>query len=245
MKKLLLLGLLRGQELHGYGLVEYLNSHATGGAGIGKSNAYRLLRMMEKEGLITSRAERDGRRPERHVYEITAAGEAYFQDQLVNSLAEDATAEQPGVAVLNYLPEVDPATAARQLKKRRDQVALRHAGLGGGSGRSPGSASCARSEPAADRGGARVAGSEAGRTPAAGERMNLPSESKDAGAKFPAKLGRHAKWLLPVGILAGAYAIAVVIRNAGPQPEVINPGAPVHGRQGRVCPAGGRATHGG
>ena len=43
MKKLMLLGLLRSQKLHGYGLVEYLNNHATGGAAIGKSNAYRLL----------------------------------------------------------------------------------------------------------------------------------------------------------------------------------------------------------
>lgn len=128
-KRLLLLGLLRGQKLHGYGVLEYLNNHAAGGAAIGKSNAYRLLRAMEDEGLICSAAERDGNRPERHVYEVTAAGEAYFYEHLMRELARDATADQPGIAVLNYLAELEPAVAIRQLRQRREQVAARHAEL--------------------------------------------------------------------------------------------------------------------
>jgi DNA-binding PadR family transcriptional regulator len=129
IKKLLLLGLLRGQKLHGYGLMEYLNSHGSGGSAIGKSNAYRLLRVLEADGLIRSWTERDGNRPERHVYEVTDAGEALFQQLLLESLAEDATADQPGIAVLNYLDTLEPAAAAEQLQKRRDCVAERHDGL--------------------------------------------------------------------------------------------------------------------
>jgi DNA-binding PadR family transcriptional regulator len=129
IKKLLLLGLLRSQKLHGYGLVEYLNGHETGGAAIGKSNAYRLLRVMEEEGLIRSHTERDGRRPERHVYEITAQGEVLFRELLLEKLGEDVTADQPGIAVLNYLDALEPEAAAEQLKKRRDRVAVRRAGL--------------------------------------------------------------------------------------------------------------------
>lgn len=126
IKKLLLLGLLRGQKLHGYGVLDYLDTHTTGGSAIGKSNAYRLLRVMEKDGLIRSVTERDGNRPERHVYTVTTAGEAWFQEQLLAELAFDATADQPGIAVLNYLNEVDPAAAAAQLQLRRDRVAARH-----------------------------------------------------------------------------------------------------------------------
>ncbi len=126
MKKLLLLGLLRGQKLHGYGLVDYLKSHSTGGAAIGKSNAYRLLRMLEEEGCVESRVERDGNRPERHVYEVTKAGEALFLKLLLETLGEDATADQPGIAVLNYLDELDPLQAARQLEKRRQSVLQRY-----------------------------------------------------------------------------------------------------------------------
>ena len=129
IKKLLLLGLLRSQKLHGYGLVEYLNGHGTGGAAIGKSNAYRLLRVMEVDGLIRSHTERDGKRPERHVYEVTDQGEALFQELMLEKLGEDVTADQPGIAVLNYLDALEPVAAARQLQKRRDRVAVRHAGL--------------------------------------------------------------------------------------------------------------------
>ena len=129
IKKLLLLGLLRGQKLHGYGLVEYLQNHTMGGASIGKSNAYRLLKEMERDGLIRSVTEREGNLPERHVYEVTSNGEAFFADALLKELSKDATADQPGIAVLNYLHELDPATAADQLQYRRDQVAAREAEL--------------------------------------------------------------------------------------------------------------------
>jgi DNA-binding PadR family transcriptional regulator len=129
IKKLLLLGLLRGQKLHGYGLVEYLQTHSTGGASIGKSNAYRLLKEMERDGFIRSVTEREGNLPERYVYEVTRNGEAFFQDAVLKELARDATADQPGIAVLNYLQELDPAAAAEQLQQRRDQVATREAEL--------------------------------------------------------------------------------------------------------------------
>ncbi len=129
IKKLLLLGLLRGQKLHGYGLVEYLQNHTTGGAAIGKSNAYRLLKELERDGFIRSATEREGNLPERYVYEITSDGEAFFQDAILRELASDATADIPGVAILNYLNELDPAAAADQLQHRRDAVAGREAEL--------------------------------------------------------------------------------------------------------------------
>jgi DNA-binding PadR family transcriptional regulator len=125
-KQLLLLGLLRSQKLHGYGLIDYLHTHSTGGAAIGKSNAYRLLGVMEKKGLITSHIERDSNRPERHVYEVTAEGEAFFHQGLLDELARDATADQPGIALLNYLDELAPAAAAKQLQIRLTLVAARH-----------------------------------------------------------------------------------------------------------------------
>jgi RND family efflux transporter MFP subunit len=36
---------------------------------------------------------------------------------------------------------------------------------------------------------------------------------------------RHRKWLLPVGVIAVAYGIATVVRNAGPELEVVTPEA--------------------
>jgi DNA-binding PadR family transcriptional regulator len=126
MKKLLLLGLLRGQNLHGYGLVDYLKTHSTSGAAIGKSNAYRLLKSLEDGGCVVSSVEREGNRPERNVYKVTPAGEALFQELMLESLSIDATADQPGVAVLNFLGEVDPGRAAVELEKRRRSVLIRY-----------------------------------------------------------------------------------------------------------------------
>jgi DNA-binding PadR family transcriptional regulator len=126
MKKLLLLGLLRGQKLHGYGLVDYLKTHSTSGAAIGKSNAYRLLKTLEDDGCVVSSVEREGNRPERHVYKVTPVGEVLFQELMLQSLSVDATADQPGVAVLNFLGEVEPAAAAVELEKRCCSVMSRY-----------------------------------------------------------------------------------------------------------------------
>jgi len=126
MKKLLLLGLLRSQQLHGYGLVDYLKSHASGGAAIGKSNAYRLLKVLEEDGCVVSRVERDGNRPERNVYEVTEVGERLFQELMQRYLADDGTADQPGLAVLHYINEVDPGVAAECLQLRLNKVQVRY-----------------------------------------------------------------------------------------------------------------------
>jgi RND family efflux transporter MFP subunit len=40
---------------------------------------------------------------------------------------------------------------------------------------------------------------------------------------IPAFIGRHKKWLLPVTVIAVAYGMAAVIRNAGPELEVLVP----------------------
>jgi len=128
-KRLLLLGVLRSQQSHGYGLLEYLKNHTSGGAAIGKSNAYRLLNSMETDGYIVSRSERDGSRPEKNVFEVTETGEDLFRSLLLDALAEDATASLPGISVLNYLYELAPQDAARQLAKRRDKIAERYAAV--------------------------------------------------------------------------------------------------------------------
>jgi hypothetical protein len=44
-------------------------------------------------------------------------------------LASDATADQPGIALLNYIDILEPGAAAKQLQTRRDKVAIRHAEL--------------------------------------------------------------------------------------------------------------------
>jgi DNA-binding PadR family transcriptional regulator len=73
------LGILDFREVHGYELTRVLQD------GIGliwpihHSSLYPNLHRLEAEGLITHRVEREGNRPERKVYSITAEGRDEFR----------------------------------------------------------------------------------------------------------------------------------------------------------------------
>ncbi len=106
-KKLLLLGLLRTQEMHGYQLNDLISSHLGTSVHLKKPTAYRLLNKMTDDGWITFREEREGNRPPRRVYAITPQGEATFQQLLRESLADYkpvAFVENIGLLFLDAVP---------------------------------------------------------------------------------------------------------------------------------------------
>ncbi|MGD8597706.1 MAG: helix-turn-helix transcriptional regulator, partial [Anaerolineae bacterium] len=74
-RELLLLGLLRSQDMHGYQLHEAIDSHLGMGVQLTKPTAYRLLSNMADDGWVTFREEQEGNRPPRRVYAITPKGE--------------------------------------------------------------------------------------------------------------------------------------------------------------------------
>jgi len=124
-KKLLLLGVLRGQEMHGYQLSEHLEHGGGMPITLTKSNAYKLLGKMEQDGWVTAHEEREGNRPPRRVYAITPEGEAAFQRMVRESLATYPTPEFPGVVVLNYLNTLFPDEAISLLGQRRERIEAR------------------------------------------------------------------------------------------------------------------------
>jgi DNA-binding PadR family transcriptional regulator len=118
-RELLLLGLLRSHEMHGYQLNELIDSHLGTSVQLKKPTAYRLLNQMAEEGWITHREEREGNRPPRRVYTITSEGETAFQQILRESLADYKPAEfrsDIGLAFLDALPTEE---ALPLLHKRR------------------------------------------------------------------------------------------------------------------------------
>jgi len=62
-KKLLLLGLLLSHGMHGYQLNENLQHNPGTPNTLKKSNAYKLLNDMEKDGWVTHIQEQEGNRP--------------------------------------------------------------------------------------------------------------------------------------------------------------------------------------
>jgi poly-beta-hydroxybutyrate-responsive repressor len=69
--------LLRDWSSYGYDLAKALGSF--GFAMMNPGPLYRMLRQMEKDGLVQSSWDTSGQGPARRIYSITAAGEAYLK----------------------------------------------------------------------------------------------------------------------------------------------------------------------
>jgi DNA-binding PadR family transcriptional regulator len=118
-EKLLLLGLLRGQAMHGYQLFEFIERALTVCTNLKKPTAYHLLNKMAQDGWIEERQEQEGNRPPRKVYQLTPQGEAAFQELLRRNLAAYTMprfAADIGLAFMDALP---PAETIALLHRRR------------------------------------------------------------------------------------------------------------------------------
>jgi DNA-binding PadR family transcriptional regulator len=80
---------------------------------------YAVVESLQKHGLITAReTSRDGRRPERTVYEITSSGVEEFEDwlaELLSTPVRDFTSLEAGLSLMPGLP---PDEVARLLDDR-------------------------------------------------------------------------------------------------------------------------------
>ncbi len=115
-RKLLLLGLLRQADMHGY----MLNAHLgiTTPISLKKPTAYNLLERMEQDGWVTHRDEPTGDRP-RRVYTVTEEGERSFLDLLQQQLGAFIPAEFPGLVSMSFLDAVSASKAIDLLMQRR------------------------------------------------------------------------------------------------------------------------------
>ena len=118
-RELLLLGLLRQQDMHGYELHEFINGNMTSLIDLKKPTAYHLLDKMEQRGWLQSHEDEDSSRPTRKVYEITSAGEATFQRLLRENLASYAQTVFSGNIGLAFLDVLSRNEALDLLQQRR------------------------------------------------------------------------------------------------------------------------------
>ena len=118
-KKLLLLGMLRMNEMHGYQLNEFIDAHLGVSIQLKKPTAYNLLNKMTAEGWISYREEQEGNRPPRRVYSITPQGETAFQNLLRESLAHYHPVDFQGDIPLVFLDAIPNEEAITLLQNRR------------------------------------------------------------------------------------------------------------------------------
>lgn len=119
-RKLLLLGLIRAQEMHGYQINEFIDAHLGTSIQLKKPTVYKLLGVMVEDGWITFREEQEGNYPTRRVYKLTSEGEVVFQQLLRRSLAVYRPASylaNIGIVFLDALPKEEAVTLLRRQRK--------------------------------------------------------------------------------------------------------------------------------
>jgi DNA-binding PadR family transcriptional regulator len=117
-RKLLLLGLLRSQEMHGYQINELIDAHLGTSIELKKPTVYKLLGAMVNDGWINFHEEREGNYPTRRVYRITTEGEEVFQQLLRQSLADYKPISYLGNVGIMYLDTLPVEEAAALLQQR-------------------------------------------------------------------------------------------------------------------------------
>lgn len=128
-RQLLLLGLLRRQDMHGYQLNEFIEKQMHHCTDLKKPTAYYILDKLAQQGYVEVEQSQEGNRPTRRVYHITASGEAYFLQMLRANLGEYTLTYYDADVGLSFVDQLPPGEARELLRQKREQAAARLAEL--------------------------------------------------------------------------------------------------------------------
>lgn len=121
-RKLLLLGLLRMQEMHGYRLNDFLDTFLAVCVEVKRPTAYYLLNKMHQDDWITEEEQKEGNRPVRRIYSITAEGERAFQELLRENLGSYSPVQFDGDIGLAFMDALPGEELSSLLSQRRDDL---------------------------------------------------------------------------------------------------------------------------
>jgi DNA-binding PadR family transcriptional regulator len=124
-RELLLLGFLRRENMHGYKLNEFIERDMAACTDLKKPTAYFLLDKLAKRGWISMRETREGNRPPRRVYRVTAKGEAEYQKMLRQNLAAFIETKFPGDIGLGFADDLAANEVLPLLVERRAALAAK------------------------------------------------------------------------------------------------------------------------
>lgn len=123
--RLLILGLLAGGPLHGHQIrrtAEQTGIEEWGGVKVGA--LYGMLHRLAAEGLLEPvRTEREGRRPQRTVYAITAEGRAELAIHRDRALTQPVVYSTTVEAALKWPAGLDHSALRERLSRRRSALA--------------------------------------------------------------------------------------------------------------------------
>ncbi len=129
---LLVLGLLKLEEMHGYQLSDLIDKRLKYLTDLKKPTLYHLLGKLEQAGAVTQSVSRAGNRPERRTYRLTAVGEKQFRALLRQNLQDAPAAYFNDDIGLLFLSEMPAAEARALLEQKRAAVDARLAEIAQG-----------------------------------------------------------------------------------------------------------------
>lgn len=122
IQQLLLLGILISGKTHGYRLNEYVAHAMNIYTDIKKSKVYYTLERLEKDGYVEHETEREGKRPERRVYQITENGKSYFLQLLRDNLGGFTRAYLNDDVGIGFMDKLSTAEVCELLQTKRGKV---------------------------------------------------------------------------------------------------------------------------
>lgn len=122
-RELLLMGVLRQGEMHGYQLHDFIERNMAFCTDLKKPTAYFLLDKMQESGWVTVKAAREGNRPQKRIYKLTAKGEAAFHEMLRANLSDFSAAKTGSDIGLAFIDAMPAEEAQHLLQQRRDAIA--------------------------------------------------------------------------------------------------------------------------
>jgi len=127
--ELILLGLLKESPKHGYEIKKKIKEILSLFAGVDLRSVYYPLRILEKNGFVTKKTSKSGRRPERLVYALTPKGENRFNELLTKSLLNFKRPQFSLDLSLYFLNYMKPVFVKRRLRARMQVLANLSKGL--------------------------------------------------------------------------------------------------------------------
>lgn len=122
-RELLLLGVLRHGEMHGYQLHDFIERNMSFCTDLKKPTAYFLLDKMQESGWVTVKEAREGNRPQKRIYKLTSKGEDAFQELLRENLSHFSAAKTGSDIGLAFIDSMPAEDAQQLLVQRRDAIA--------------------------------------------------------------------------------------------------------------------------
>ncbi len=122
VQQLILLGILQEGKMHGYRLNEYVTHAMNLYTDIKKSKVYYTLEKLGKDGYVEYETEREGKRPERRVYQITEKGKIFFLQLLSENLGAFARSYFNDDVGIAFMDKLSTQEVRELLEKKRVMI---------------------------------------------------------------------------------------------------------------------------